>query len=145
MSAICAGSENTTWKYGTGSSSASRAASHSLAVAPWHFGAMPVAARVIGDLCVAAVLVRRHHPERLSKGELAEADMAGIGLTPCRSMAAEDIRNLQRWTGQGRGPLCRRRVFPALGLLARLRQQVERALDTCDHAGGDARIARRRI
>src|SRR5882672_1119111 len=117
---------------------------------------MPVAARVIGDLCVAAVLVlaardmaaercraavldRRHHLE------LAEADMAGIGLTPCRSMAAEDIRNLQRWTGQGRGPLCRRRVFPALGLLARLRQQVERALDTCDHAGGDARIARRRI
>jgi len=28
----------TTWKYGTGSKSASRAASHSRAVAPWHFG-----------------------------------------------------------------------------------------------------------
>jgi len=71
--------------------------------------------------------------------------MAGIGLTPCRSMAAENIRDLQRWTGQGRGPLCRRRVFPGRGLLARLRQQVERALDAGDHTGGDAGVARRRI
>src|SRR5260221_10097367 len=48
--------------------------------------------------------------------------------------------------GARRGPLCRRLVFPALpGLLARLRQPVERALDASNHAGGDARIARRRI
>src|SRR5882672_12849107 len=81
---------------------------------------MPVTTGVVGDLgmaalrvlaardmpaerCRAAVLDRRHHPERLSKGELAEADMAGIGLAPCRSMAAEDIRDLQRWTGQDVG------------------------------------------
>src|SRR6266700_276991 len=38
MSAMDAGSVNTTWKYGTGSRSASRAASHSFAAAPWHFG-----------------------------------------------------------------------------------------------------------
>jgi hypothetical protein len=38
MSAIGAGSVNTTWKYGTGSSSASRSASHCFAAAPWHFG-----------------------------------------------------------------------------------------------------------
>src|SRR5712671_8228975 len=38
MSAMDAGSVNTTWKYGTGSRSASRAASHSFATAPWHFG-----------------------------------------------------------------------------------------------------------
>jgi len=67
---------------------------------------MSVAAGIIGDLRMtallalaardmaaecgrAAVLDRRHHLE------LAEADMAGIGLTPCRSMAAEDIRDLQ--------------------------------------------------
>jgi hypothetical protein len=31
-------SENTTWKYGTGNSSVSRAASHSLAAVPWHLG-----------------------------------------------------------------------------------------------------------
>jgi hypothetical protein len=30
-------------------------------------------------------------------------------------------------------------------LLARLRQQVERALDAGDHAGGDAGVARRRV
>src|SRR5580700_10824087 len=38
MSAMAAGSVNTTWKYGTGSRSASRAASHSLAAVPWHLG-----------------------------------------------------------------------------------------------------------
>src|SRR5262245_9070729 len=98
---------------------------------------MPVAAGVIGELgvgallvlaardmaperCGAAVLDRRHHLE------LAETDMAGIGLTPCRSLAAENIRDLQRWAGHGRGPLRRRRVFRGLlwgfpGLLARLR------------------------
>src|SRR6185312_12740189 len=55
----------------------------------------------------------------------------------------EDIRDLQRRTGHRRRPLRRRLVFPALaGLLARLRQQVERALDGRDHAGGDAGVAR---
>jgi hypothetical protein len=38
MSAIWPDKVNTTWKYGTGSSSASRSASHSFAAAPWHFG-----------------------------------------------------------------------------------------------------------
>src|SRR6266481_3081536 len=32
-----------------------------------------------------------------------------------------------------------------LGLLARLRQQIERAFDVGDHAGGDARVARRGV
>ena len=45
------------------------------------------------ELCRAAILDRRHHLE------LLEADMAGMGSTPCRSMAAEDIRDLQRRTG----------------------------------------------
>src|SRR5258708_19372137 len=35
---MAAGRVNTTWKYGTGSRSASRAASQSFAAAPWHFG-----------------------------------------------------------------------------------------------------------
>src|SRR5882672_6011574 len=38
MSAMAAGSVNTTWKYGTGSRSASCAASQFFAAAPWHFG-----------------------------------------------------------------------------------------------------------
>jgi hypothetical protein len=37
----------------------------------------------------AATLDRRHHLQ------LVETDMAGMGLTPCWAMAAEDIRNLQ--------------------------------------------------
>ena len=67
-------------------------------------GAMPVAAAVVGDARVRAVLAaldmaaerrraaaldRRHHLH------LAEADMAGIGATPRRSVVAEDIRDLQ--------------------------------------------------
>ena len=39
-----------------------------------------------------AALDRRHHLG------LAEGDMAGVGLTPCRTMVAEDIRDLQRRT-----------------------------------------------
>jgi hypothetical protein len=38
MSPIAAGRVNTTWKYGTGKSSAARAAIHWRAAAPWHFG-----------------------------------------------------------------------------------------------------------
>ena len=41
------------------------------------------------ERCRAAVLDRRHHLE------LAEADMAGVGLAPRRSMAAEDIYRLE--------------------------------------------------
>src|ERR1700674_5564468 len=48
--------------------------------------------------------------------------------------------------GRDMAPLRRRLVFPALfGLLARLRQQVEGALDAGDHAGGDAGVARCRV
>ena len=42
----------------------------------------------------AAALDSRHHLE------LAEADMTGMGSTPRRAMAAEDIRDLERRTGQ---------------------------------------------
>ncbi len=71
--------------------------------------AMPVAARVVRDLAVCAVLTardmaaqcrgaaalnRRHHLQ------LAEADMAGIDPAPRRAVAAKDVRDLQRWTRQ---------------------------------------------
>src|SRR3981081_2887790 len=107
MSPIGAGSVNTTWKYGTGSRSASRAASQSFAAAPWHFRAVTVAARVVRDLGVCALLAARDmSAERRGAAaldcrhhlQLAEADMAGIGPAPCRAVVAEDIRNVQRWT-----------------------------------------------
>ena len=88
----------------------------------------------------AAVLDGRHHLH------LVEADVTDVGAPPRRSVVAKDIRDLQGWTRHGRGLLRRRLFFPALPwLLARLRQQVERALDAGDHAGGDARVARRRV
>ena len=73
--------------------------------------AVPVAAGVVRDLAVGAVLAardmaaercraaaldRRHHLQ------LTEADMAGIGPAPCRAVAAEDVRDLQRWTRHAR-------------------------------------------
>src|SRR5258706_308959 len=135
---------------------------------------MPVTTGVVGDLgmaalrvlaardmpaerCRAAVLDRRHHPERLSKGELAEADMAGVGLAPRLAMAAEDIRNLQLWTCQECRALGGRlslglvlslplgRVFGLVLLGPQRRETVERAHDLADRVGGDARVERRRL
>src|SRR5262249_10137270 len=68
--------------------------------------AMPIATGVVGNTQVcaglaafdmtaqnrrSAALDRRHHLE------LAEADMAGMGHTPSRSAAAENVRHLDRW------------------------------------------------
>src|SRR6266853_2150955 len=105
MSAIGPGSVNTTWKYGAGSNSASRSASHSLAAAPWHpHGelveprAMPIAAGVVGDVRVRALLAARDMPAESRRAaaldgrhdlELAEAHVTGVGTTPRRSVAAE--------------------------------------------------------
>jgi len=78
---------------------------------PLALRAMPVATGVVRDGRIgavlaardmtterrrAAVLDRRHHLE------LAEADMAGIGPAPCRSVAAENVRDLQRWARHAR-------------------------------------------
>src|SRR6516164_5888249 len=100
MAAILAGSVNTTWKYGTGSSSASRSASHSRAAAPWHFWTVPITTTVVGDGGIGAVLAARDMAaecrraaalDRTHDLHLVEAHMAGIGATPCRPMVAEDI------------------------------------------------------
>ena len=44
----------------------------------------------------AAALDRRHHLQ------LAKADVAGIGFTPSGPVVAEDVRDLQSWTGHER-------------------------------------------
>src|SRR3979490_1712580 len=123
---------------------------------------MPVAAGIIGDLrigallvlaardmaaerCRAAVLDRRHHLE------LAEADMAGVGSAPRRAMAAEDIPTLQPWMSHAARASGGR---PGLGLLfdrllglvlvgPQRREAIERAHDLADRIGGDARVERR--
>ncbi len=107
---------------------------------------MPVAAGVVGDVRVlallaarnvaaegrrAAALDRRHHLQ------LAEAHMAGIGPVPCRSMAAEDIRDLQR-----RAQHARRALAGRPHLLELQRDMLQRAHDLLDRLGGNPRIER---
>src|SRR5450631_4903620 len=67
--------------------------------------------------------------------------MAGIGPAPCRAVAAEDVRDLQRWTRHASRVLSGR--FGALLELAR--NAIERAHDLPDDLGGDTRIERRGI
>ena len=66
--------------------------------------AMPIAAGVISDVGVRALLAARHVPAESRRAaaldgrhdlELAEAHMAGVGAAPARSVIAEDIRDLQ--------------------------------------------------
>jgi hypothetical protein len=70
--------------------------------------------------------------------------MTGMGLSPHRSMAAENIRDLQLWTYHARRVLGGRLVFDGLVFLER-REAIERAHDLADRVGGNARLERRRI
>ena len=67
-------------------------------------GAMPIATAVIGNDGVRAVLTARNMAsesrraaalDRTHDLHLREAHMAGIGGTPCGSVVAEDVRDLQ--------------------------------------------------
>jgi len=118
-------------------------------------GAVPVAAAVVGNDRVGAVFAARHMAterrraaalDRTHHLHLVEADVSGIGTTPSGAVVAEDVRDLQGWTGHDRPPLRWWLVLPALlELLERPRQQVERALDDGDHAGGHAGVACRGV
>ena len=66
--------------------------------------------------------------------------MAGVGSAPRRSIAAEDIRDLQRWT---RHP--RRALGGRLDLLELAGDMLQRAHDLADGLGGDARVERRGV
>src|ERR1700726_3837235 len=107
---------------------------------------MPVTAAVVGNGGVtpaltaldmaaegrgAAALDRRHYLQ------LAETDMTGIGLPPCRAMVAEDIRDLQGGTSHDRRGLCRRLV-----LRYQQSEPIQRAHDRADHVGGYLRVER---
>jgi hypothetical protein len=119
------------------------------------FWAVPVAAAVIGDDGVRAVLAARDMAaerrgaaalDRTHHLHLVEADVPRFGCAPRRPVVAEDVRDLQYWTGHSCQPLRRQLGFPARPrLFARQRQQIERAGDAGDHAGGDARVARRGV
>src|SRR3979490_3592902 len=112
-------------------------------------GAVPIAAGVIGDLGVRALLAVRDMPAQRRRAaaldrrhhlQLAKAYMAGVGSAPCRSMIAEDIRDLQCRTRHARRALSGR-----LGLLDLAGDMLQRAYDLPDRLGGDAGIERRGI
>src|SRR5215831_19710230 len=74
---------------------------------------MPVAARVVGDLGMAAGRIlaacdmaaerrRATALDRIHHLQLLKAQMAAIGLPPSRAMIAENIRDLQSWSSHGR-------------------------------------------
>ena len=88
--------------------------------------AMPIAARVVRNTRMGAVLAaldmtaERDGTARLDRGhdaKLVGADVSDIGVAPRRTVAAEDLRHLQRRSGQ------RRRLRPA----ARLRSSDAQA------------------
>ncbi len=66
--------------------------------------------------------------------------MAGVGFAPRRSVAAENIRDLQCWTRRnGRASGGR------LDLLELEGDMLQRAHDLADRLGGDAGVERRRV
>ena len=66
--------------------------------------------------------------------------MAGVGSAPGRSMAAEDIRDLQSWTRHARRALRGRRARFALP-----DELIERARDVTDRLGGHLGVERRGV
>ena len=91
---------------------------------------MPVTATVVGDDRVAAGVVlaaRNMAAERRGAAaldgrhhfQLAKAHVAAVGVTPSGTVVAEDIRNLQSWTGHAPAT-CR-------GFLPRLRGALSRS------------------
>jgi hypothetical protein len=61
-------------------------------------------------------------------------------VTPNGAVIAEDIRDLQRWTGHTRRRLLRRAL-----LRSERRQLIERAQHIAQHLAGHVGVARRRV
>ena len=85
--------------------------------------AMPVAAGIVGDAFVRAVLAaldmaaERRGPAALDRRhdlQLAEAHVAGVGLAPCRPMGAKDVGDLQG-TGRAMRRVVRRAAIASRG------------------------------
>jgi hypothetical protein len=116
---------------------------------PLTLGAVPVAAGVIGDRRVAAVLAARNVA---TEGRRAAAldcahhlhlhmtETALVGATPNGAVIAKDVRDLQTGTGHSRCRLQRR----ALAWPKR-RKQIERARHIAQDLARDVGVARRRV
>ncbi len=146
-----AGSVNTTWKYGTGSSSASRSASHSLCRRALALRTVPVAAAVVGDGGVRHSSRSARHARR--------APPCGSSRSPTSPSAGRGSHG-RRWLdampahGRGRYPrppepgATRAPRFRRAGRSSRLSfsaDMLQRAHRPADRLGGDPRIERRGI
>src|SRR5882724_3029443 len=142
---MAAGSVNTTWKYGTGSRSASRAASHSFATAPWHFGQCRLR-QLLYEICVCAHFSQRATcPPRAAVRQLSMADitLSWPRLTwpaLARRHAGPWRRKISATSSGGRGKRPRSR-----GRRHRRGEMLERAGDLAERLEGDAGVERRRI
>src|SRR4030081_3441763 len=140
MSPIGAGSVNTTWKYGTGSRSASREASQSFAAAPWHFGQCRLRQLLYEIWLCAHSSQRATWPPRAAVRQFSIAD---ITLSwprlrwpaLARRHAGPWPRKMSATSSDGRDT----RIL-ASGRRFGLRQgdAIERAHDLLDRLGGDA-------
>ncbi len=107
-------------------------------------------AAVVGDRGVGAVLAARDVSAEGRRAavldgahhlELEQADVTAVGMTPRGPVVAEDVRDLQSWTGHV-GPLRGRLV---LLLRHQRREPVQRAHDLTDDVGGHLGVARRGV
>jgi hypothetical protein len=110
---------------------------------------MPFAARIVSDLGVRAIPAARDMPAESGRAaaldgrhdlQLAEAHVTGVGVAPFRSVAAEDIRHLERRAGQKRPRVTR----PASSPYPR-GEMLERARNLAQRLEGDAGVERRGI
>src|SRR5216684_6218346 len=149
MSAMAAGSVNTTWKYGTGSRSASRAASHSFAAARWHFGQCRLRQELYEIWLCGQFSQRATWPPSAAVRQLSIADITfnWPRLTwpaLARRHAGPWPRKMSATSNDGRDTSS----LASGGRLSSLELQCnmfQRAHHLPDRLGGDARIERRGI
>src|SRR5262249_15402411 len=113
-------------------------------------GTVPVAAAVVGDHCMGAVLAACHMPTEGRRTaaldgahhlELVETDATTIGMAPRGPVAAEDVRDLESWPGHA-GPL---RRWSDYSFWYQRREPVQRAHDFANDVGGHLGVARRSV
>src|SRR5712664_1722691 len=147
MLAIGAGSVNTTWKYGTGNRSASRAASQSFAAAAWHFGQCRLRQELYEIWVYAHFSQRATWPPSAAVRQRSIADITfnWPRLTwpaLARRHAGPMPRKMSATSSDGRDT----RSLASGGRLSLLELQCnmfQRAHHLPDHLGGDPRIERR--
>src|SRR5271156_893259 len=143
---MAAGSVNTTWKYDTGSRSASRAASQSFAAAPWHFGQCRLRQELYEIWLCAQSSQRATCPPSVAVRQFSIADitLSWPRLTwpaLARRHAGPWPRKMSATSSDGRDT--RRASGGRFGaLLEFARDAIERAHDLPDGLGGDTRIER---